>query len=118
MKRRTKITLRTKIYLTIVALLSLTGVFYAANPTVFVTTGHGVSRPISPAVFPNLFVVSQYESGNAQSVNNLGNGSLFGTIANNSELVEKYTAIAPPESVAAGFNPGDLFVTFQQTVFR
>ena len=35
MKKRTKITLRTKIYLTIVALLALTGVFYAANPTFF-----------------------------------------------------------------------------------
>ena len=33
MKKRTKITLRTKIYLTIVALLALTGVFYAANPS-------------------------------------------------------------------------------------
>ena len=35
MKKRTKITLRTKIYLTIVGLLALTGVLYAANPIPF-----------------------------------------------------------------------------------
>ena len=35
MKKRTKITLRTKIYLTIVALLALTGVIYAASPSFF-----------------------------------------------------------------------------------
>ena len=35
MKKRTKITLRTKIYLTIVGLLALTGVLYAANPIFF-----------------------------------------------------------------------------------
>ena len=35
MKKRTKITLRTKIYLTIVGLLALTGVLYAATPIFF-----------------------------------------------------------------------------------
>ena len=35
MKKRTKISLRTKIYLTIVGLLALTGVLYAANPSFF-----------------------------------------------------------------------------------
>ncbi len=43
MKKRTKITLRTKIYLTIVLLLSLTGVFYAANPVPFTIDTPGVS---------------------------------------------------------------------------
>ena len=44
MKKRTKITLRTKIYLTIVGLLALTGVLYASNPSVFVMPGNGVDK--------------------------------------------------------------------------
>src|SRR6476660_4926843 len=117
MKKRIKITLRTKIYLTIVALLSLTGVFYAANPTVFVMPGHGVSRPISPAVTQTQFFVSQYENGQIDTVDCLGIGSFFSTIVSTG-LVEKYMAIAPAESVAAGFNPGDLFVTRNQQVLK
>ena len=37
MKKKNKITLRTKIYLTIVGLFALTGIIYAANPFVFST---------------------------------------------------------------------------------
>ena len=48
MKKRTKISLRTKIYLTIVGLLALTGIIYAANPVTFSTfpglTGVAVSK--------------------------------------------------------------------------
>ena len=33
-------------------------------------------------------------------------------------LTEKYMAIAPAQSAAAGFTPGDLFVTLSQAVFR
>src|SRR5437660_10524420 len=50
MKKRTKITLRTKIYLTIVGLLALTGIIYAlpAHPVTFSTfqslTGVAVSK--------------------------------------------------------------------------
>src|SRR6476659_5200094 len=117
MKKRINITLRTKIYLTIVALLSLTGVFYAANPTVFVMPGHGVSPPISPAVTQTQFFVSQYENGQIDTVDCLGIGSFFSTIVSTG-LGEKYMAIAPAESVAAGFNPGDLFVTRNQQVLK
>ena len=46
MKKRTKITLRTKIYLAIVGLLALTGVLYASNPVQF--TG----GPIVPRAWP------------------------------------------------------------------
>ena len=45
MKTRTKITLRTKIYLTIGGLLTLTGIFYAATAIPFAT----VPRSGSPA---------------------------------------------------------------------
>ena len=44
MKKRTKITLRTKIYLTIVGLLALTGVFYAANPAPFASNQQLASK--------------------------------------------------------------------------
>ena len=50
MKKRTKITLRTKIYLTIVGLLALTGVFYAANPSQRATVPKSVAAPDVPAV--------------------------------------------------------------------
>ena len=47
MKKRTKITLRTKIYLTIVGLLALTGVFYAANPSKLATVPKSVAAPVA-----------------------------------------------------------------------
>jgi autotransporter-associated beta strand protein len=49
MRKRTKITLRTKIYLTIVGLLALTGVFYAANPAPFAS-----NQPLASNYNPNL----------------------------------------------------------------
>ncbi len=48
MKKRTKISLRTKIYLTIVGLLAMAGIIYAATPFQFSTfpglTGVAVSK--------------------------------------------------------------------------
>ncbi len=117
MKKRTKITLRTKIYLTIVALLALTGVFYAANPSIFVPPGNGVFRPISPAVDPTHFYVSQYENGDIKSVDCNGFGTLFGTLPIGQVLIEKYMAFAPANAVPP-FTPGDLFATLQQKVYR
>src|SRR4029078_1820103 len=58
MKKRTKVSLRTKIYLTLVGLLALTGVLYASNPSVFVTPGHGVDQPIGFAAHPNHLLLS------------------------------------------------------------
>ena len=108
---------RTKIYLTIAGLLTLTGVLYASNPTIFVSPGHGVDVPISPAVTQTQFFVSQYQNGQIDTVDCLGNGSFFSTIVSTG-LVEKYMAIAPAESAAAGFTPGDLFVTRNQQVLK
>src|SRR6476659_3167628 len=121
MKKRTKITLRTKIYLTIVALLTLTGVFYASNPTPFVTNtpGNGVSTPISVAADPTHFFASQYFNNDIVLVDCNGNGSLFGTlpVPVPPTLVEKYMAIAPAQSATALLTPGDLFVTLQEQIF-
>ena len=120
MKKRTKISLRTKIYLALVGLLALTGALYAANPSVFVTPGHGVSRPISPAVSATHFYVSQYENGDVKMVDCNGDGSPFGTLPIGNGLVEKYMALAPAQSANAvpPFNPGDLFATVGQTVVK
>src|SRR4029077_2615887 len=49
MEKGTKISLRTKIYLTIVGLLALTGVFYAANPAPFAS-----NQPLTSDYNPNL----------------------------------------------------------------
>src|SRR4029077_8953083 len=121
MKKRTKISLRTKIYLTLVGLLALTGVFYAANPSPFVTSGHGVFQPIGMAADMTNgghLYVSQYEDNDIQVVDCNGNGTLFGTLPGTVQpLVEKYMALAPAESAAAGFTPGDLFVTLSEQIF-
>ena len=74
MKKRTKITLRTKIYLTIVALLALTGVFYASNPSPF--SGQ-VPFPTGVAASPDLLLVSEYCSENIDKIDCNGNASLF-----------------------------------------
>jgi len=120
MKKRNKITLRTKIYLTVVGLLALTGVLYASNPSVFVMPGSGVDQPIGLAADPNHLFASQYNDNQIKMVDCNGIGSLFGTLPAPipPQLTEKYMAIAPVESAAAGFTPGDLFITLSQAVFR
>src|SRR5438094_10666170 len=114
MKKRTKTNLRTKIYLTIVALLALTGVFYAANPTFFTSvpfaTGVAASRT-------NL-LVSEYCTDNIDTVACDGTVSLFATIPGFGSCREKYMAIAPSQSAAAGFTPRDVFVTQGAMVFK
>ena len=119
MKKRTKITLRTKIYLTIAGLLTLTGVLYASTPSIFVSPGHGLDTPIGLAADPDHLFSSQYNDNEVITIDCLGNGTLFGTLPAPIPpiLTEKYMAIAPAQSTAAGFTPGDLFITLSQTVF-
>ncbi len=118
MKKRSKITLRTKIYLTIAALLTLTGVFYASNPTVFVSPGHGVDTPIGLAADPTHLFLSQYNDNDIKLVDCNGNGSLFGNVLPNFDLVEKYMAMAPSQSANAGFTPRDVLVTQGPLIFK
>jgi hypothetical protein len=115
MKKRTKITLRTKIYLTIVGLLALTGVLYAANPTPFVFT---IPFPTGVAAAPDLLLVSEYCSEKIDQVDCSGNATLFATLPGFGSCREKYMAIAPSMSAAAGFTPRDVFVTEGDTVFK
>src|SRR6266496_6845342 len=121
MKKRTKITLRTKIYLTIVALLALTGVFYAqfppAHPTVF-TLVPPIPFPTSVAAAPDLLLVSEYCSENIDKVACDGTHTLFATLPGFGSCREKYMTIAPSMSANAGFTPRDVFVTEGSNVYK
>jgi len=109
MKKRIKITLRTKIYLTIVALLALTaGVFYASNPVPF--SGQ-VPFPTGVAAAPDLLLVSEYCSENIDSLDCNGTATLFATLPGFGSCREKYMTIAPSEAANAGFQPRDVFAT-------
>jgi hypothetical protein len=119
MEKRTKITLRRKIYLTIVALLALTGVFYAqfppAHPSPFVS---GIPFPTGVAAAPDLLLVSEFCSENIDKVACDGTHTLFATLPGNGSCQEKYMTIAPAQSTAAGFTPRDVFVTEGPNVYN
>jgi hypothetical protein len=115
MKKRTKITLRTKIYLTIVALLALGGVLYAANPFPFAA---GIPFPTGVAASPDLLLVSEYCSENIDSVACDGTHTLFAQTPGFGSCREKYIAIAPSQSAAAGFTPRDVFAVEGALVFK
>src|SRR5213594_4662113 len=115
MKKRTKISLRTKIYLTIVGLLALTGVLYAANPAPFVFT---IPFPPGVPAAPDLLLVSEYCSEHIDTVDCNGFATLFATLPGFGSCQEKYMAIAPAQSAAAGFNPRDVFVTEGPNVYK
>ena len=114
MKKRIKISLRTKIYLIIVLLLSLTGAFYASNPTFFTN----VPFPTGVAASRDLLLVSEYCTENIDKVACDGTVSLFATLPGFGSCREKYMAMAPSQSTAAGFTPRDVFVTEGASVFK
>src|SRR6266566_7951759 len=116
MKKRTKITLRTKIYLTIVALLALIGVFYAQNPPPShpVPFSGQVPFPTGVAAAPDLLLVSQFCTDNIDQLDCNGNASLFATLPGFGSCREKYLTIASAQSVNSGggltpFTPRDVF---------
>jgi len=115
MKKRTKITLRTKIYLTIVGLLALTGILYAANPFPFSSQ---VPLPNGVAASPDLLLVSEYCTENIDSIDCNGNATLFATFPGFGSCREKYMAVAPGQSTAAGFTPRDVFGTEGPLIFK
>ena len=110
-----KITLRTKIYLTIVGLFALTGVFYAANPFPF---SSGVPFPTGVAAGPDFLLVSEYCSENIDKIDCNGNATLFARFPGFGSCREKYMTIAPSQSAAAGFTPRDVFATEGSLVFK
>src|SRR6266513_1184120 len=110
-----KITLRTKITITIAGLLALTGIFYAANPTQF----SSLPPIVGVAVTKTDLIVSDYCSQNIDTIDCLGNLSLLATIPGPvGPCLEKYLTIAPSQSASAGFTPRDIFVTQGTEVYK
>ena len=138
MKKRTKITLRTTIYLTIVGLLALTGVFYAANPSQRATVPKSVAAPDVPAVahptpfaivpgvvgvaaVPGTVLATGSVSQNLSMIDCDGIVTVVATIPSPSPAglaVEKYMAVAPIQSTAAGFTPRDVFITQGDDIYK
>src|SRR6476660_2171851 len=90
MKKRINFTLRTTIYLAILGLVTLTGVFYAANPSPRDTVSKSVAEPAAPlanptpfstavplpigvAADPNHLFVTEYANGNVDLIDCDGN---------------------------------------------
>src|SRR4029077_8977921 len=115
MKKRTKISLRTKIYLTIVGLLALTGIIYAATPVTFSTfqglTGVAVSKT---EFFATGFIAPE------TNVYTLGcNG--IPLVYQAAPGGEKYVDIAPAQAALAApnpFTPRDVFVTLGDFIVK
>src|SRR3954465_1869518 len=100
MKKRTKISLRTQIYVAIVGLLAVTGALYAATPFPF---SAAVPFPTGVAAGPDMLLVSEYCSEKIDKVDCNGNATLFATFPGFGSCREKYLTIAPLQSAAAGF---------------
>ena len=62
--------------------------------------------------------MSEYCSENIDKVDCDGNVSLFATLPGFGSCREKYMAIAPSQSAAAGFTPRDVFTTEGALVFK
>ena len=125
MKKRTKITLRTKIYLTIAGLLALTGVFYAQCPPLFSPTAFSSFSPsgfpTGVAAAPDLLLVSEYCSENIDTVDCNGVHTLFAMLPGPfAGCKEKYMAIAPLQSSGppGNFTARDVFVTEGANVYQ
>jgi hypothetical protein len=107
--------IKTKLYLSLVALLAFTGGIKAANPTPFASIG-GV---VGVAAVPQLLFASSYCNNNFYVVDCNRNVSLLGQIPGTvGSCVEKYMAVAPIQSAAAGFTPRDIFVTNGDQVYK
>ena len=102
---------RTKIYLTILGLLALTGVLSAATPTVFSTSLElaGVA-----ATRTELFATGYVTNPDVYTFDCMGNPTVYQVAPGG----EKYIAIAPTQSTAAGFTPRDVFVTYGPGIYK
>jgi hypothetical protein len=111
MKKRIKFSLRTKIYLTIVGLLAMAGIIYAANPVVFSTfpglTGVAATKA-------ELFATGYVTDPDVYTLDCAGIPTVYQVAPGG----EKYVIIAPVQSAAAGFTPRDVFLTYGPYIFR
>jgi hypothetical protein len=124
MKKRTKISLRTKIYLTIGGMAAMAGIIYAANPTPF-STGNPLYPGFPSAFFPTgvamsnqFLLVTPYCEDRIVSIDCAGNATVFAQIPGFGSCREKYMAMAPTQSANAGFHPRDAFVTQGPLIYK
>jgi hypothetical protein len=116
---KTKISLRTKITLTMLGLFATAGIFYAATPNSFAPV-HG-GGPVGVAAAPGLLVVTEYCSQNVDTIDCGGNVTTLATIPGPAgPCVEKYITIAPSQSGLPNntFTPGDIFVTKGAEIYK
>src|SRR5262252_7248663 len=107
-----KISLKTKITLTIAGLLALAGIFYAANPAPFGTVGDPMAGnvPIGVAATSSKMLVTEFTTQNIDEIDDQGNviSPPFATIPNFQGNAEKYLAISPGLGM---WDPDFIYVT-------
>ena len=112
---------RTTISLTIAALLSLSGMVYAANHVLFsFIVGTFSAGPIGVAGSPDTLLATQFCDPELLSIDCLGIPTPLTTIPGfpSGQCLERYMSVAPAVSVNAGFNPRDIFITQGNQIFK
>ncbi len=106
---------KTTISLTIAALLSLSGMVYAANHVFFsFIVGTFSAGPIGVAGSPDTLFATQFCDPQLLSIDCVtGLPSPIATIPGfpSGQCMERYMIVAPLVSATAGFTPRDVFVT-------
>ena len=113
---------KTTISLTIAALLSLSGMVYAANHVFFsFIVGTFSAGPIGVAGSPDALFATQFCDPQLLSIDCVtGLPSPIATIPGfpSGQCLERYMAVAPLVSATAGFTPRDVFITQGNEIFK
>src|SRR5437868_1664075 len=113
---------KTTISLTIAALLSLSGMVYAANHVFFsFIVGTFSAGPIGVAGSPDALFATQFCDPQLLSIDCVtGLPSPIATIPGfpSGQCLERYMAVAPLVSPTAGFTPRDVFITQVNEIFK
>src|SRR6266478_6946674 len=113
---------KTTISLTIAALLSLSGMVYAANHVLFsFIVGTFSAGPIGVAGSPDSLFATQFCDPQLLSIDCItGLPSPVTTIPGfpSGQCLERYMAVSPVQSVNAGFAPRDVYITQGNQIFK
>jgi cell division septation protein DedD len=112
---------RTTISLTVAALLSLSGMVYAANHALFsFIVGTFNAGPIGVAGSPDTLLATQFCDPQLLSIDCLGIPTPLTTIPGfpSGQCLERYMSVAPLASAPAGFTPRDIFITQGTQIFK
>ena len=113
---------RTTISLTIAALLSLSGMVYAANHVLFsFIVGTFSAGPIGVAGSPDSLFATQFCDPQLLSIDCVtGLPTPVTTIPGfpSAQCLERYMSVAPAVSVNAGFAPRDVYITQGNEIFK